>query len=83
MGQPRPATSKESSHVDFFDINNLPKPINPLIAYHLVDFKLNRKNVLRKPNHKIPKKIALESIIKHPIIAVRYLLTRVGIRINI
>lgn len=76
-------TSPESNNIDFFDLTNLPEPINPLTSCYIEDYKKNNKIVIKKPNPKISNNIIREYIIKRPITAIRYLLTKVGVRINI
>lgn len=74
--------SPESSQVEFFNLTNLPEPINPLISYHLRDYNLNSKVILKKEVPKMSYKIFLKGILKHPIIVIRYFFAKIGLRIN-
>lgn len=79
----KPTPSRESSNVEFFDPSKLPEPINPQIFEYLEDYKLNKSDVIKKANPEISKEFANKFFIMHPLISVRYLLTRIGIRTNI
>ena len=78
----KPTPSKESSKVEFFDLSNLPEPTNPQIFDFLKDYILKEARIIKKPIPKITQEFMFKTVFKHPIIVVRYLLTKVGVRIN-
>jgi|CXWL01.1.fsa_nt_gi 8-oxo-dGTP pyrophosphatase MutT (NUDIX family) len=73
----------EASAIEFFDINNLPEMRHPLISEWLADLKKNSKKVIKREIQGVTIKQALRQIHKHPIMVIRFILTRFGIRINI
>ncbi len=74
--------SKESSKVLFFNPKHLPHPISPFIANYLYDFDKNRGMVIKKSSPKLSRLDIAKFIIFYPLISIRFLLTKIGIRIN-
>jgi len=75
-------TNNEASAVEFFDINNLPEMRHPLIDSWLDDLKKKSKEVIKREIQGVTIKQALRQIHKHPIVVIRFILARFGIRIN-
>ena len=75
--------NSEASAVEFCDIDNLPEMRHPLINEWLADLNRNSKTVIKRGIQGVTIKKALKQIHKHPIMVIRFILTRFGIRINI
>jgi len=78
----RPALSKESKAVAFFNTNKLPELRHPSISEWLGDLDSNSKEIIQREISNISITKALSQIHKHPLIVIRFLLTKIGIRIN-
>lgn len=74
--------SNESKAVSFFDPNNLPEPRHPLLSEWFDDLNRNSKTVIKREIQGITIKQALSQIHKHPLLVLRFLLTRLGIHLN-
>lgn len=74
--------SHESKGVEFFDIDSLPEMRHPLLSEWLDDLNRNSKSVIKREIQGVTIKQALCQIHKHPIVVIRFILTRLGIRIN-
>lgn len=74
--------NSEASAIEFFGINNLPEMRHPLINEWLMDLNRNSKKVTRREIQGVTIRQALRQIHKHPIMVIRFILTRFGIRIN-
>ncbi len=74
--------NSEASAVEFYDIDNLPEMRHPLINEWLADLSRNSKTVIKREIQGVTVKQALRQIHKHPIMVIRFILTRFGIRIN-
>jgi len=70
--------NSEASAVEFFDVDNLPETRHPLINEWLSDWK----KVIKREIQGVTIKQALRQIHRHPIMVIRFILTRFGIRIN-
>lgn len=74
--------NSEASAIEFFDPNNPPEMRHPLINEWLADLNKNLKEVIKREIQGVTIKQALKQIPKHPIMVIRFILTRFGIRIN-
>ena len=74
--------NSEASAVEFFDVDNLPEMRHPLINEWLTDLNKNRKEVIKREIQGVTIRQALRQIHKHPIMVIRFILTRFGIRKN-
>lgn len=74
--------NSEAKGISFFDLNNLPETSHPHLSIWLKDYKKNSKSVLKKKMPVIKLFSVLAQITKHPVLVVRYLLLKVGLRIN-
>lgn len=74
--------NNEASAIEFFDVNNLPEVRHPLIDSWLVDLNKSSKEVIMREIQGVTIKQALRQIHKHPIVVIRFILARFGIRIK-
>lgn len=77
-----PTLNGEAKAIDFFDIDNLPELRHPLISEWLADLQKKSPKVITRKIQGVTIKQALVQIHRHPILVIRFLLTRIGIRIN-
>ncbi|MBM3209079.1 NUDIX domain-containing protein [Candidatus Shapirobacteria bacterium] len=75
-------TGSESKEITFFEVNNLPELRHPSISEWLSDWKKGSRNVIQREIEGVSAKQALSQIHKHPLLVIRFLLTKLGIRIN-
>ena len=78
----RATLSRESKAVEFFDIDNLPELRHPLISEWLADLQKKSPKIITREIQGVTVKQALGQIHKHPLLVIRFLLTKMGIRIN-
>lgn len=74
--------SSESKEVTFFNLNNLPNPHHPIITQCLKDYKLKKKGIIKKEIEVLKLKKVFGLVFKYPVTVFRYLLLKVGLRIN-
>jgi len=74
--------SSESKEIAFFSLDNLPNPRHPVIDQWLKDLRLNQRTVIKKQIEPVKTRDVLLQIFKYPIPVLRYLLFRLGVRIN-
>lgn len=74
--------NSEAKEIVFFELDNLPELCHPFIFDWLVDLQRKSKGVIKREIKMINFKHASSWIYKHPIIVLRYLLTKIGIHIN-
>ena len=74
--------SSESKGVKFFDLGKLPELRHPHLLYWIPDTLKNQEKVIRRKVTGISRRMVLKQFTKHPIVVIRYLLARVGLRIN-
>jgi 8-oxo-dGTP pyrophosphatase MutT (NUDIX family) len=74
--------SNESKAVEFYEMTRLPELLHPLIPDWLQDYKKDSKKVIRREMQGVTIRQALKNIGKHPVIVIRFILVRMGIRIN-
>lgn len=72
----------EAREIFFFDLNELPELRHPSISEWLEDLQNKSKGVIKKEIEGVSIKQALGQIHKHPLLVLRFLLTKVGIRVN-
>jgi 8-oxo-dGTP pyrophosphatase MutT (NUDIX family) len=77
-----PTLNGEAKAIDFFDPDKLPEPRHPLISEWFADLQKRSPDVINRKIQGVTIKQALSQIHKHPLLVLRFLLTRVGIRIN-
>ncbi len=79
-GKPKP--SSESKEVAFFPLDELPKRLAPPFALWIADALLEKKEVIKKPVEGVTYWILIKLLLLHPILVIRYFLTKIGIRFN-
>jgi hypothetical protein len=72
----------ETKDIQFFDVQNLPKLIPPTFPVWINDALSNQPNIIKKKVEGASLFVVLKSILFHPIISIRYFLTKIGIHIN-
>ncbi len=77
-----PTTGDESREVRFFPINRYPAPVFQVHERWLKDTYQNCPDVIVKPIEGLDSRALLRIVLRHPVLAGRYLLTRIGIRWN-
>lgn len=75
-------TGPESKEVKFFSLKNLPNPRHPVIDQCLKDLKLNKKRVIKRELEPIKIREVLKLTFKYPITVLRFVLLKLGLRIN-
>ena len=78
----KPTLSNESQEVAFFEIKNLPELRHPQITDWLSDLNLYSKKVIKKEIQGVSVSRALRQIHKHPLLVIRFILTKIGVRIH-
>ena len=77
-----PSTSDESMEVKFFPVDTYPPPVFEVHRNFMEDARRNLSDVIVKPVEGLHWMGIVKILVKHPLIAMRYLLSRVGIRWN-
>ncbi len=77
-----PTTSDESKDVNFFPVGTWPPPYFDVHARWLQDACRNESDVIVKPIEGLDWKGVVKILARHPLIATRYLLSRIGLRWN-
>jgi 8-oxo-dGTP pyrophosphatase MutT (NUDIX family) len=74
--------SKETKGVKFFDIKKLPKLIPPPYTEWIMDGHSNKNFILKKKLKEITYFALFKNFLLHPILVIRFILARLGLRIN-
>lgn len=74
--------NSEAKEVRLFDLDKLPEPRHPHLDSWMGDMQQNSKSVIKKEIQGITIKQALKQIHMHPIMVIRFILTRLGIHLN-
>jgi 8-oxo-dGTP pyrophosphatase MutT (NUDIX family) len=72
----------ETRDVAFFPVHSPPTPFFPVHADFLADARLNSRTLIRKPTPQTNWLRVLAYALRHPIIALRFALTKIGLTIN-
>jgi 8-oxo-dGTP pyrophosphatase MutT (NUDIX family) len=72
----------ETRDIQFFDVQNLPKLIPPTFPKWIGDALSNEPSIIKKSVEGASLLVVLKSVLFHPIISIRYFLTKIGIHIN-
>jgi 8-oxo-dGTP diphosphatase len=75
-------TSSESKEVCFFPINKLPKYLPPPYGEWIQDASLNKQILITKKLSSITYFLLCKYLLQHPILVIRFLLSRIGLSIN-
>ncbi len=79
-GHPKP--SAEAQEVAFFALDQLPKRLAPPFAHWIRDACLESQEIIIKKTEGVTYTLLLKLIVLHPILVLRYFLTKLGIRFN-
>lgn len=79
-GQPK--TGPETAEIDFFPLDSLPKTLVPFYLTWIDDALLFSPEILRKKIEKTSYWTFIHYLIRHPILVIRFLLSRMGIHLN-
>ena len=74
--------SNESKEIAFFEVDKLPELRHPSISEWLSDLGKKSNKVVKREIEGVSIKQALSQIHKHPLLVIRFLLTKLWIRIN-
>lgn len=77
-----PQLSSESKEIRFFRLDSLPEIRHPFISLRLKDLARRSKTIIKRETSEISINQALGQIYRYPILVIRFLLTRAGIRVN-
>jgi len=78
----KPKLSNESKEISFFETDNLPELRHPSISEWLNDLNKRSEKVIKRKIKGVSIKQALNQIHKHPITVIRFILTKIRIKIN-
>lgn len=73
----------ESKAVRFFGLSDLQGKIYPLHVSWIQDGLKNQKQVIRASYIGVTNTLIMKSVFSHPILVFRYLLVKIGLRVNI
>lgn len=74
--------SNETKDIRFFEIDNLPKLIPPPYLEWIYDSYKNSKKLIIKRLYSVNYPSLIKNLILHPILVIRFFLSKIGIRIN-
>ncbi len=74
--------SDETQGAGFFPVNSYPPPVFDVHRRWLQDACENRAEVIVKPVEGLDWRSILKILIQHPVIGIRFLLTKIGLRWN-
>ncbi len=77
-----PKIGPETRAIDFFPLDSLPKTLVPFYKTWIDDALLFSPDVLQKKIQKTSYWTFLEYLVCHPLLVMRFLLTRMGIHLN-
>lgn len=78
----RATTGSETKAVEFFDLKNLPKLIPPPHDEWIQEAIENPSNIIQRPLSSITYSRLIKNFFFHPILVIRFVLTKIGIRMN-
>lgn len=74
--------SSESKDIKFFNLRNLPKYLPPPFPEWIKDAFRNDNKLIKKTLNSITYFEFIKAFFKHPILIIRFLLSRIGLNIN-
>jgi 8-oxo-dGTP diphosphatase len=77
-----PKANEEAKEVLFFPLNDLPKKLAPPFPLWIQDALKTEEKLIVKPTEGVTYLILIKLLIRHPILIIRYLLTKLNIRFN-
>ncbi|PIS01430.1 MAG: NUDIX domain-containing protein [Chlamydiae bacterium CG10_big_fil_rev_8_21_14_0_10_35_9] len=78
----QPSTGPETKDIRFFNINNLPKIVPPPYPEWIQDANMETNELIRKELKNVNYTILFKNLLLHPILVVRFILSRIGLNIN-
>ena len=75
--------TSESQAVSFFPLTHLPSRLSPPFALWIQEALLHQGPPLKKPIEGVTYRVLFTLLLRHPILIIRYLLTKLGIRFNV
>ncbi len=77
-----PIITDETKDIKFFDLDNLPKYLPPPFPEWIDDAYKNEKELIKKKLTSITYKGFIKASFMHPILIIRFILSRLGLNIN-
>ncbi|NGX32858.1 MAG: RNA pyrophosphohydrolase [Candidatus Anoxychlamydiales bacterium] len=74
--------SDETKDIYFFDIDNLPKLLPPPYPEWIQDTYRDEKKLIKRELKSVNYFTLIKNLILHPILVIRFLLAKIGLRIN-
>ena len=78
----RPQTGDETRAIQFFSLNELPKRLPPPYPDWIKDAISSQTSLLKKEIASVTYFVMLKNLILHPLLVIRFLLTKIGITFN-
>jgi 8-oxo-dGTP diphosphatase len=72
----------ETKDIQFFDLNNLPKYLPPPFPLWIQDAYKNEKQLIKQKLTSITYRGFFKALFMHPILIIRFVLSRMGLNIN-
>ncbi len=76
------AANCEAREISFFPVNDLPSRLPPPFPGWIADALDKKQEIIRKPIEGVSYTVLLKLLCQHPILVLRYFLTKIGIRFN-
>jgi len=77
-----PQTGEETHAIQFFPLQSLPKRLPPPYPDWIKDAQQSHEALLRKDITSVTYFVMIKNLILHPILVIRFLLTKIGITFN-
>jgi len=74
--------SDETKDVRFFDITSLPKLLPPPYPEWIIEASRNEKDLIKREIKSVNYPSLIKNLFLHPILVIRFLLTKIGLTIN-
>lgn len=78
----KPTITSETNDIKFFNINQLPKYLPPPFPEWIFDSHRNENKLIKKTLTSITYRGFIKALFMHPILVIRFLLSRIGLNIN-
>lgn len=78
----QPQTGLETKEIAFFPLDHLPKAVPPFYCDWIADALQNAPEILQKPILGTSYWALVKYLLLHPLLTIRFLLTKIGIHIN-
>ena len=75
-------TNSEAKQISFFPLNKLPSRLPPPFHGWIADALSSQKEKIIKKTEGVTYFVLVQLLLAHPILIIRYLLTKIGIRFN-